>query len=165
MDIIPHATRPFSQGSSVPNVPKTILKQEKTSFPTINIGKATLTSSSSQTKSGNFSSIATLIKKYRHSRPVKAQNFASEVTFEHILLHVLKSQLLDTISTHKVCAVHPLFNHLVRSIAQAQNTMCTEVLQQDPNYATRTCIPSKKDSICEIWHSISIYTCLPSSDI
>ena len=52
-------------------------------------------------------------------RPSKLHSFTSEATFDHILLFLFRSGFLCTSSLDSIFNVHPLYNHLYKSLLRA----------------------------------------------
>eukprot|EP00978_Attheya_sp_CCMP212_P021912 scaffold64442_cov33-Attheya_sp.AAC.1 len=75
-------------------------------------------------------------------RPSLNHSFTREKYFDDILIHLFKSQYLDTQSTSNLRDCHPLYDHLTKIIYTLKNHDFSPLTKINPNYATQTHIPS-----------------------
>ena len=77
-------------------------------------------------------------------RPSLNHSFTREKHFDDILIHLFKSQYLDTQSKSNLRDCHPLYDHLTKIIYTLKNHDFSPLTQINPNYATQTHIPAQR---------------------
>ena len=91
---------------------------------------------------GKLITIASLITKYPYGRLNRNLSFTSEVTFHHVLIHLLKSSYLTRDETKPILDVHPLYNHMATYLYEPQYVDFAPLRKFDTDYDNQTSIPT-----------------------
>ena len=89
-------------------------------------------------KYGKKPSIAKLAARRGFGRPSKNHSFTTDTTFDHVLLHLYKSEYLDKETIKNVSSVHPLYEHLHKTISRVINVDFTNISKPDYKYREQT---------------------------
>jgi len=75
-------------------------------------------------------------------RPSRNHSFLSEATFDHVLIHLLKSSYLTKWEHQQLLSTHPLYSHLSTSIHRFRNIDFRPLSLINKAYASQTKIPT-----------------------
>ena len=70
----------------------------------------------------------------KFGKPSLNHSFISEATFEHVAIHIFKSNLLDDISHRNLSNTHPLLNHLSRLITDFNKIDYSDLSKPNENF-------------------------------
>ena len=87
---------------------------------------------------GKKPTIAQLATRPGFGRPSKNHSFTSDKTFDHVLIHILKSKYLDKKTLKNVEKVHPLYKHLNKTITRVIKIDFSDISKPDYNYREQT---------------------------
>jgi len=76
----------------------------------------------------------------KFGRPSSMHSFTSEATLDHVLVHLLRTQILSHPDTLSLRKVHPLYNHLYQTILRCRHIDFRSLSEINTSYATQTSI-------------------------
>ena len=71
-------------------------------------------------------------------------SFTSEAAFDHILVMLFKSDILDDADMSAICESHPLYRHLAVTMRRCRNINFSILRDDDVNYDAQVEVPVKK---------------------
>ena len=79
----------------------------------------------------------------KFGKPSKDRSFTADVVFDHVLIHLYKSNLLTETETKRVREVHPLFDHLAKIMNKTLHIDFSSIAEEDYNWNSQEKIPDE----------------------
>ena len=76
----------------------------------------------------------------KFGRPSTTHSFTSEATLDHVIVHLLRTQILSHLDVLSIRKVHPLYNHLHQSLLRCRHIDFRSLSEINTSYATQTTI-------------------------